>query len=100
MQRARHVLIGRKSMTYKEYFNNLLDAICGIKHTKIKEVIKYTKDPQGLIKRDIAIIRRYASSKPYKVGESLEQVAWNAGQEALITMIETKLIAPKTTQLN
>lgn len=89
------------------YITNLIQAIKGKPYIKVikvpvikwKEIPVYTKDPQGLIKRDIAIIKQYANSKPFKVGDPLELVAYKAGQFDLIRMIENKLIAPKTAQL-
>ena len=89
------------------YITNLIQAIKGKPYIKVikvpeikwKEIPVYTKDPQGLIKRDIAIIKKYSNTRPFKVGDPLELVAWRAGQADLIRMIETKLIAPKTAQL-
>lgn len=105
-------------MTYRTYLRNIIEALQGkpprievlwrTKHHD-REVIKeipypvevpvYTKDPQGLIKRDLAIIKKYSSHKPYKLGDSPELVAYKAGQADLIKLIEDKLVAPKTRQL-
>ena len=93
------------------YITNLINAFRGkpyfqivklpqeIKWKTLPAEVVYTKDPQGLIKRDLAIIKQYSNTRPFKVGDPLELVAYKAGQADLIRMIETKLVAPKIAQL-
>ena len=58
-----------------------------------KTVIK--KDPNGFIQADIKKIKLFMDSKPYKVGDTIDLVAYKAGQRALLDTIVSKLIAPK-----
>ena len=53
------------------------------------------KDPNGFIQADIKKIKLFMDSKPYKVGDTIDLVAYKAGQKALLDMIVSKLIAPK-----
>lgn len=79
------------------YIQNLINAIKGKPY--IQAVHVYSKDPRGLLKRDLAIIKQYSDTKLYKVGDSIESVAYKAGQADLLSMIETKLVKPKSTHL-
>lgn len=54
---------------------------------------RIVKDPHGLIKRDIEVLRKYAGRGKYSVGDSLESVAYRQGQLDLIEMIEAKMVA-------
>lgn len=86
------------------YLTNLIDAILG-KPPKLVEVTKYKwkevvkKDPNGLIKHDMDTIKRIANTRPYKVGDPLDLIAYKAGQNDLIQGIYRHIIAAKTTQL-
>jgi len=95
-----------KSVTgWSDYWSNLYDALAGLRGFHVETVTvtkvetKIHKDPTGLIKRDLAVIKKYAKSKPYKVGDPLELVAWKQGQQDIIYMIEHRLVAAPTTQL-
>lgn len=81
------------------YLTNLWAAFCGVPiyTIKIKEVLK--KDPNGMMKRDLALMRKYSKTKPYEVGDSLELVAYKQGQADLINMVESKMVAPRTRKL-
>jgi len=57
---------------------------------KLVEVI--VKDPNGLIQNDLRLIKSMVSQKQYKVGDSLESVAYRQAQEDFIALIETKII--------
>ena len=86
------------------YIKNIWRAILA-KPYEVQRIVEqkkliYSKDPNGLLERDLAIIKKYAQSKPYKVGDPLELVAWKQGQQDIIYMIEHKMVAPRTTQLN
>ena len=91
------------------YITNIFRALFGIPYEviKIKEVIKrypyevekivIKKDPHGLIKNDLATIQKLMHRKPYKVGDSIELVAYKAAQKNLYQAIVKHIIAPKQT---
>lgn len=56
------------------------------------EVAKIVKDPNGFIQNDIKLLESFIAKKPYKVGDSLESVAYRQAQEDLLNVIKTKLI--------
>lgn len=62
------------------------------KPTVVEKVV-VKKDPNGLIRSDLATLRRYAATGEYKVGDCIESVAYRQGQLDLIRMIETKMVA-------
>lgn len=72
------------------YISNLGNALIGKPNVETKVIT--IKDPNGLMKRDIALLEKYAGTGKYKVGDSLESVAWREGQLATINFIKTKLI--------
>lgn len=78
------------------YFKNLMDALFGIQHvileTQTVTVQKTLKDPRGLVKREIEILKKRTRGY-YKLDDSLESVAYRQGQLDLIRFIETKLVA-------
>ena len=88
------------------YLKNLLNAIRGTPYVEIKVVTqkvpeihwKIKKDPNDLMKNDLAKIKRLIDSKPYKVGDPIELVASKAGQLKLYEAIKKHLVAAKTTQ--
>jgi len=50
------------------------------------------RDPSGLAKRDIDMVRRHIASVHWKPGLTLEQVAYAQGQEDLLRIIEQKVM--------
>jgi len=56
------------------------------------EVDKIIKDPNGFMQNDIKLLESFITKKPYKVGDSLESVAYRQAQEDLLNVIKTKLI--------
>lgn len=60
----------------------------------VKEEVM-VKDPSGFMKHDIQFIKQHLGNHRYKVGDSLEQVAFNAGQASVVQFIETKLMERK-----
>lgn len=56
------------------------------------EVEKIVKDPNGFIKNDMILIRSLMKKKPYKIGDSIESVAYRQAQEDLLALIESKII--------
>ena len=51
-----------------------------------------TRDPSGLAKRDIDMVRRHIAEVHWKNGMSIEQVAYAQGQEDLLRIIEKKVM--------
>ena len=51
-----------------------------------------TRDPSGLAKRDIDMVRRHIAEVHWKNGMSIEQVAYAQGQEDLLRIIEQKVM--------
>ena len=58
----------------------------------IREVVVVEKDPNGLILNDMKKIEQWMPDGTYKVGESLEAVAYRQGMFDLYRMIREKLI--------
>lgn len=50
------------------------------------------RDPSGLAKRDIDMVRRHIAEVHWKNGMSIEQVAYAQGQEDLLRIIEKKVM--------
>ena len=50
------------------------------------------RDPSGLAKRDIDMVRRHIATVHWKPGLTLEQVAYAQGQEDLLRIIEQKVM--------
>ncbi len=89
------------------YLTNIINAVKRKPYVEVvtkteykwKDNVVYLKDPHGLIKRDLATIERFIKSKPYKVGDTLESVAYRQGQLDLYNLIRTKMVETKTRQL-
>ena len=83
------------------YIRNLWAALLNrpIIKTEVRVEKVLMKDLNGLFKRDLEIIKKFAHKKPYQVGDPLELVAYKAGMQDLINMIETKMVIPKTRKL-
>ena len=81
-------------MYYIQYYLSLCIArICYPRViTKTVETEKIIKDPNGFMPNDMKAVRQLMKSKPYKLGDSLESVAYKQGQEDLCTLIETHII--------
>ena len=62
--------------------------------TKNIEVVK--KDPNGFIKQDMIYLRKHLGNKQFKVGDSLPEVAFNAGQHSVVEFIDTNVIGRRS----
>ena len=83
--------IGREDIKYiKQLFNKVINKY--FTKTIIKEVVVYEKDPNGFIQNDMAWLKANVPIPHYKVGDSIEQVAYRQGQADLLRVIETRLI--------
>lgn len=54
-------------------------------------------DPNGLSRSQMALIKKYAATGQYQIGDSIESVAYRQGQLDLIKMIERRIIARPNT---
>lgn len=57
---------------------------------------KILKDPNGFIKQDMIFLKKHLGSKQYKLGDTLEEVAYNRGQSSVVDFIDNILIGRKT----
>jgi hypothetical protein len=58
------------------------------------EVIKEVevRDPSGLIHNDLAFLRKHTAKVQWKLGSTLDQLAYQQGQADVLNTIETKVI--------
>lgn len=59
-------------------------------------IVIYKKDPNGLLRRDMTLIKKYCGTGKYTVGDSIESVAYRQAQLDLINFIENRLLAQPT----
>ena len=69
----------------------MIENTSNLDHTKLMG----TRIGEGLNERHLHLIKQHANMKPYKVGDSIETVAWREGQQVLIDFIEHKLLTGK-----
>jgi hypothetical protein len=69
--------------------------------TIVKEVIKTVevRDPTGLIRNDIAFLKKNTKHVHWKAGTTLEQIAYQQGQVDVINTIETKVVGRRVDRI-
>lgn len=63
---------------------------------KPEPIVIVKKDPSGLMMHDLKVLRKYCGTGKYKVGDTIESVAYRQAQLDLVNFIETRLIAQPT----
>ena len=77
---------------YIQYYISLLVARILDPRVITKEVETVIKDPNGFMPNDMKAVRQLMKTKQYKLGDSLESVAYRQGQEDLFQLIEKHII--------
>jgi|TARA_R110002050_G_scaffold14371_1_gene45406 hypothetical protein len=69
--------------------------------TVVRDIIKTVevRDPTGLIRNDIAFLKKHTKEVHWKAGTTLEQIAYQQGQVDVISTIETKVVGRRVDRL-